>query len=36
MSGNESWNRNVFKRGRKVDRDGADVLVRKHHTHSMR
>ena len=36
MSGNESWNRNVFKRWRKVDRDGADVLVRKHHTHSMR
>ena len=27
MSGNEAWNRNVFKRGRKVDRDGADITT---------
>jgi len=25
MSGNEGCNRNVFKRWRKVDRDGADI-----------
>jgi len=27
MSGNEAWNRNVFKRWRKVDRDGADITL---------
>jgi len=27
MSGNEAWNRNVFRRRRKVDRDGADVTL---------
>jgi len=27
MSGNEAWNRNVFKRRRKVDRDGADITL---------
>ena len=27
MSGNEAWNRNVFKRCRKVDRDGADITL---------
>ena len=27
MSGNESWNGNVFKRRRKVDRDGADITL---------
>ena len=27
MSGNEAWNRNVFKRSLKVDRDGADITL---------
>ena len=27
MSGNEAWNRNVFRRWRKVDRDGADITL---------
>ena len=27
MSGNEAWNRNVFKRWREVDRDGADITL---------
>ena len=27
MSGNEACNRNVFKRWRKVDRDGADITL---------
>jgi len=27
MSGNEAWNRNVFKRRQKVDRDGADIVL---------
>jgi len=27
MSGNEAWNRNAFKRRRKVDRDGADITL---------
>jgi len=27
MSGNEAWDRNVFKRRRKVDRDGADIKL---------
>jgi len=27
MSGNEAWNRNVFKRWWKVDRDGADITL---------
>jgi len=27
MSGNEARNRNVFKRRRKVDRDGADITL---------
>jgi len=27
MSGNEAWNRNVFNRCRKVDRDGADITL---------
>ena len=27
MSGNEAWNRNVFKRWQKVDRDGADITL---------
>ena len=27
MSGNEARNRNVFKRCRKVDRDGADITL---------
>jgi len=27
MSGNEAWNRNVFKRWPKVDRDGADITL---------
>jgi len=27
MSGNEDWNRNVFKRWQKVDRDGADITL---------
>jgi len=27
MSGNEAWNRNVFKRYRKVDRYGADITL---------
>ena len=27
MSGNEAWNRNVFKRRQKVDRDGADITL---------
>ena len=27
MLGNDDWNRNVFKRRRKVDRDGADITL---------
>jgi len=27
LSGNEAWNRNVFKCWRKVDRDGADITL---------
>jgi len=27
MSGNEAWNRNVFKRWRKVDREEADITL---------
>jgi len=27
MSGNEAWNRNVFKRRRKVHKDGADITL---------
>ena len=27
MSGNEAWNRNVFKRRRKDDGDGADITL---------
>jgi len=27
MSGNEARNRNVFRRRRKVDRDGADIAL---------
>ena len=27
MSRNEAWNRNVFRRLRKVDRDGADITL---------
>jgi len=27
MSGNEGCNRNVFKRWRKVDKDGADITL---------
>ena len=27
MSGNEAWNRNVFKRWQKIDRDGADITL---------
>ena len=27
MSGNEAWDRNVFKRGLKVDRDGVDITL---------
>jgi len=27
MSGNEAWNRNVFRRRRKVDTDGADITL---------
>ena len=27
MSGNEAWNRNCFRRRRKVDRDGAEITL---------
>ena len=27
LSGNEAWNRNVSRRKRKVDRDGADITL---------
>jgi len=27
MSGNEAWNRNVFRRWRKVDRDGTEITL---------